>query len=151
MQVTVTSSAGGLSQRTGEIIVWGRSNGGSTGDAHGRFTGNPIKPAPGQFHTDDVLSTACAKTSAAVTGRCDSCSTLAEFSSCSRIVTQACCGGPGDKCVGGQPLACDEECDDVLIPMQKHCAAFLAKTPGMTAIGISLAKAVKICPKSGGH
>ena len=48
-------------QVTGEIVVWGGANGGSTGDAHGRFTGRPVKPAPGQFNVGDVLRTACKK------------------------------------------------------------------------------------------
>jgi len=39
----------------GEVVVWGTSNGGSTGDAHGRFNGDPIGAFPGQWQTGDRL------------------------------------------------------------------------------------------------
>jgi hypothetical protein len=146
MTVTVTSNSGGDSQMTGEIIVWGNPNGGSHGDAHGRFTSHPIKPAKGQFHVGDVLTTSCSKRKASMGLDCARCSTLAQFSACTQVVTQACCGGPGDKCVGGSPRTCDSECDDVLLPMQKMCTPYLQKIPGMQTIALELAKAVKTCP-----
>eukprot|EP01050_Picozoa_sp_SAG11_P001974 SAG11_NODE_94_length_17057_cov_255.471754_7_plen_389_part_00 len=58
LTVTVSPSGGG-DEVTGEIVVWGNPNGGSTGDAHGRFNGNPVAPAPGQFSVGDVLRNSC--------------------------------------------------------------------------------------------
>ena len=57
--VVTMSPSGGGDEVTGEIVVWGNPNGGSTGSAHGRFTGNPIAPAAGQFEPGDVLRTSC--------------------------------------------------------------------------------------------
>ena len=57
--VTISPSGGG-DKVTGEVVVWGYSRGGSTGDAVGRFTGNPIAAAAGQFSPGNVLlRTAC--------------------------------------------------------------------------------------------
>ena len=39
----------------GEVVVWGSPNGGSVGDAHGRFNSNPVRPTSGQWRTGDVL------------------------------------------------------------------------------------------------
>lgn len=44
---------------TGEIVVWGSANGGATGNAHGRFNGNPIEPTTDQFAEGDILTTPC--------------------------------------------------------------------------------------------
>ena len=92
--------------------------------------------------------TTCSKRKVSMKQDCAACSSFSEFSACSKVVTQACCGGPGDKCVGGQPKTCDSECDDILIPMQKLCDPFLHKTPGVAAIATELANAVKSCPHS---
>ena len=40
---------------SGEVVVWGATNGGTLGDAHGRFNMNPVDPSPGQWMTGDVL------------------------------------------------------------------------------------------------
>eukprot|EP01050_Picozoa_sp_SAG11_P026807 SAG11_NODE_6554_length_1289_cov_3.355462_1_plen_248_part_10 len=58
MTVTVVPASGGP-LITGEIVVWGGANGGSTGNAHGRFNNNPVAPAAGQFEQGDVLQTPC--------------------------------------------------------------------------------------------
>ena len=42
----------------GEVVLWGTPNSSQpTGNAHGRFTGNPIAPRPGQWQVGDVLRT----------------------------------------------------------------------------------------------
>ena len=39
----------------GEVVVWGQANGGSLGDAHGRFNNRNVAPKPGQWKTGDKL------------------------------------------------------------------------------------------------
>uniref|UniRef100_A0A7M5XM47 EGF-like domain-containing protein n=1 Tax=Clytia hemisphaerica TaxID=252671 RepID=A0A7M5XM47_9CNID len=39
----------------GEVVIWGQSNGGSVGDAHGRFNHKNVAPQPGQWKTGDVF------------------------------------------------------------------------------------------------
>jgi len=39
----------------GEVVVWGTPNGGSTGNAHGRFNNGPLAAKPGQWKTGDRL------------------------------------------------------------------------------------------------
>ena len=44
--------------RTGEcgkVVVWGSPNGGSSGDAHGRFDNAPVAAKPGQWKKGDKL------------------------------------------------------------------------------------------------
>jgi len=39
----------------GEVVVWGSPNGGSSGDAHGRFNAKPVAAAAGQWNAGDML------------------------------------------------------------------------------------------------
>ncbi|XP_066910658.1 uncharacterized protein [Clytia hemisphaerica] len=51
----------------GRVIVWGSKNGGSKGDAHGRFDNRKVAPKPGQWQPGDYLvpmdCSICAKVS----------------------------------------------------------------------------------------
>jgi len=46
----------------GKVVVWSGVNGGSRGNAHGRFDSDPISPRPGQFQVGDVLTIHCCPT-----------------------------------------------------------------------------------------
>ena len=39
----------------GRVVVWGSTNGGSSGDSHGRFDGDPVNSGYYQWQTGDVL------------------------------------------------------------------------------------------------
>ena len=58
LQLGRTLFFNGTNPRTGmsgEVVVWGATNGGSTGDAHGRFNFKPIRPEQGQWTSGDIL------------------------------------------------------------------------------------------------
>ena len=39
----------------GQVVLWGRPNGGSEGDAHGRFNSKPVAPKAGQWRVGDMV------------------------------------------------------------------------------------------------
>ena len=41
--------------QAGRVVVWGNPNGGSIGDAHGRFDNNPVAPKNDQWKVGDSL------------------------------------------------------------------------------------------------
>ena len=43
---------------TGEVVVRGASNGGSSGDAHGEVNRKPVQPSSGQWKAGDLLQPA---------------------------------------------------------------------------------------------
>jgi hypothetical protein len=64
-----------------------------------------------------------------------------EFKPISDEVTAACCTD-ASTCEGGFPSACDEACAEVLLPMQRECAAVL----DMIQMAETVAAAAVKCP-----
>ena len=55
------------------------------------------------------------------------------------VVTAACCDAPGAVCVGGLPTTCTPGCGEVLVPMQRACADFLAMIGMADTVGAAVA------------